>query len=123
MQVEGKQLVATLEFPTAELSPFGDQVYQLVKAGYLNAASVGFLPTKWSFSDDPGRRLGIDFEEQELLEFSIVSVPANAGALALPAETNGPSESESAPPASKSSSAARRLKLLGMRCPERARQA
>ena len=42
---------------------------------------VGFRPLVWSFSKDKTRRGGIDFHEQELMEFSIVSVPANSEAL------------------------------------------
>jgi HK97 family phage prohead protease len=56
-------------------------VRDLVDAGYLAAASVGFRPLKWKFADSPERKLGIDFLEQELLEWSIVTIPANANAL------------------------------------------
>jgi hypothetical protein len=51
------------------------------KGGFLSATSVGFSPLKYAFTDDPKRRFGIDFLEQELLEFSCVTVPANAEAL------------------------------------------
>jgi phage head maturation protease len=53
----------------------------MLKTGFLSATSVGFIPLKYNFVDDPQRRFGIDFLEQELLEFSIVTVPANAEAL------------------------------------------
>jgi HK97 family phage prohead protease len=46
-----------------------------------SATSVGFNPIKFAFTDDPQRCYGIDFLEQELLEFSCVPVPANADAL------------------------------------------
>src|SRR5688500_4420734 len=36
------RLVATAEFATADLSPFADQVYRMVKAGFLRACSIGF---------------------------------------------------------------------------------
>jgi hypothetical protein len=52
-----------------------------VKAGFLKSGSVGFLPTSYKFSDDPDRPNGIDFETQELLEFSITPVPADVNAL------------------------------------------
>jgi HK97 family phage prohead protease len=51
-----------------------------VKERMLSATSVGFRPLKWSFSKDRERGGGIDFHEQELLEFSIVTVPANSEA-------------------------------------------
>ena len=43
--------------------------------------SVGFAPIKFKFTSDPERKFGIDFIEQELLEFSIVPVPANPDAV------------------------------------------
>jgi HK97 family phage prohead protease len=73
-------LVATAEFPSRELYDFGNTVYALLREGYLNAASVGFAPMKYSRNEDRG---GIDFEEQELLEFSVVPVPANPNALLI----------------------------------------
>ena len=60
--------------------PFAERVQRAVDFGALRATSVGFRPF-------PGRaawneeRQGIDFLEQELLEFSIVPVPANPEAL------------------------------------------
>src|SRR5690606_20034299 len=36
---------------------------------------------KWNWSEEDDRRFGVDFIEQELLEFSIVPVPANPDAL------------------------------------------
>lgn len=81
IRVEGGKLKATAEFMPADISSFAESVFQAIKAGFLSATSVGFTPIKYAFVDDPARRFGIDFEEQELLEFSIVPVPANAEAL------------------------------------------
>jgi hypothetical protein len=64
-----------------EVYEFSDQVFRLIKAGYIKAGSVGFSPLKFSFAEDSDRAFGIDFHEQELLEFSVVPVPANANAL------------------------------------------
>ena len=62
-------------------SSFAQQVKGLVRESVLKATSVGFRPLKFSFSKDKSRGGGIDFIEQELLEFSVVGVPANAEAL------------------------------------------
>src|SRR6266849_10449271 len=70
-------LRSTAEFTTADLNPFGDTVYRMLKAGFLRATSVGFAPTKWAFNEE---RKGVDFQAQELLEWSICPVPANAEA-------------------------------------------
>jgi phage head maturation protease len=47
----------------------------LLNAGVVKAASIGFMPLAWDFNR---QRDGIDFHETELLESSIVPVPANA---------------------------------------------
>lgn len=74
-------LKAEAEFTPAGMARFNDTVYDMIKGGFLNATSVGFAPLKYAFVDDPTRKYGIDFLEQELLEFSIVPVPANSEAL------------------------------------------
>jgi len=73
-------LRATTEFLPAGIYPLADQVYEMVKRGFLRATSVGFRPKrdKYSWNEERG---GIDFEEQELLEFSVVPVPSNPEAL------------------------------------------
>lgn len=78
---EGGKLKSDVEFtPKGELR-FNDSVLSLLKGGFLNATSVGFQPLKYAFSKDPARQFGIDFVEQELMEFSVVSIPANPEAL------------------------------------------
>jgi HK97 family phage prohead protease len=79
--IETGRLMATAEFTPAGMTRFNDAVFDMLKAGFLSATSVGFMPLKYAFVDDPARRFGIDFIEQELLEFSVVPVPANAEAL------------------------------------------
>lgn len=67
--VVGKQLVAKFVFAA---HGFAQDVQQLVKDGFLNTLSVGFMPLE---RDDQGNTV-----KQELLELSIVNVPANADA-------------------------------------------
>lgn len=73
-------LVATAEFPAKGTYAFADTVYDMLKAGFLSATSVGFRPIK---SQPHSETKGTQFDEQELLEFSIVPVPANSEALAI----------------------------------------
>jgi HK97 family phage prohead protease len=77
--VETGKLMAEADFtPTPTAWPeFNESVFQFLKHGLLNATSVGFAPMKYAFSEEDGRMFGVDFLEQELLEFSIVDVPAN----------------------------------------------
>jgi HK97 family phage prohead protease len=87
-------LMATVEFippETPEAGAFADAVYRLARTGFIAATSVGFRPLKWSFTDDPERGAddwwpGVDFEAQELVELSVVTVPANPEALIEPAQ-------------------------------------
>ena len=85
--VEGTQLMADAEFMSAELSAEADSIYRMVKGGFLNAVSVGFMPTKQPNDiKDPETNKwtgGYEFVEQELLELSVVPVPAVPGALAV----------------------------------------
>lgn len=94
IKVEGKQaLKATCDFLSPSMFEgagsehdhvkFSDMLFQMVKGGFLKATSVGFLPTEWDLTEDENRRsrMGIDFMKQQLLEFSMVPVPANPEAL------------------------------------------
>jgi hypothetical protein len=79
---EGGRLMGDIEFAPPEIYEFADTIYRLVVGKYLNSVSVGFLPLEYSFVDnDPERGWGIDFKRQELLEISVVPVPANGNAL------------------------------------------
>jgi HK97 family phage prohead protease len=78
VSVQDKKLVASFRFASTGL---GKAVANLIGGGFLNAVSVGFAPIKFSFSTDPTRKGGIDFASAELLEISVVPVPANPRAL------------------------------------------
>lgn len=71
IRVEGEKLKGELEFAT--MNPKGLLAKEMVEAGFINTSSVGFIPLEF---DNEGRIL-----KSELLENSLVSVPANARAL------------------------------------------
>lgn len=77
---EGK-LKATAEFTPPGMAKFNDTVFDMYALGFLSATSVGFVPHKYALTNDPKRGFGVDFLQQELLEFSCVPVPANSEAL------------------------------------------
>ena len=97
VKIEGGALKASVEFipsDTPEGGQFAESVYRLARGGFLGATSVGFRPLKWDYTNDQSRGAddwfpGIDFEEQELVELSVVTVPANPEALI---EAPGPGE-------------------------------
>ena len=72
-------LMAVAEFPVKGVHPFADTVFELLKGGFLSAASVGFRPVEQSPATD--RAKGFNYAKQELLEWSIVPIPANPEAL------------------------------------------
>ena len=73
-------LTLSIDFTPKDIYPFAETVFQMIKRGDLSAGSVGMKPIKWKWVEDSERN-GIDFIEQELLEFSIVTIPANPEAL------------------------------------------
>jgi len=84
VRVEDGKLKASAQFVPAEIpiaGPMAECILQLLRGGFLSAVSVGFIPTKYAFSEEDGRTWGIDFLEQELLEFSVCPIPANPEAL------------------------------------------
>jgi HK97 family phage prohead protease len=81
VRIEDGKLKARATFATRDISGMANAVYEMLKQGFLNATSVGFAPIKYAFSDANDRKFGIDFLQQELLEFSICNVPANADCL------------------------------------------
>lgn len=73
IRVEDNKLQGKIEF-AVNANPKAKIIYELYKGKFMKAFSVGFLVKKWN---DLGQML-----ENELLEISAVSIPANAFALA-----------------------------------------
>ena len=73
--------LGTVQFAEEGTSQDADTVWKLVKQGILRTVSVGFIPhTFKKLSDDDDTDVLAD---NELLEFSIVPIPANPSAVAL----------------------------------------
>ncbi len=92
--IEDDALKATAKFVERDINPFADMIYRMCQEGYLRATSVGFDPIDWEWADpedekrNRGGWQGMDFKKQELLEFSVVPVPANPECL-IEARTKG----------------------------------
>jgi len=79
---EKKALMFDIEFPTPEVSSIGDTLYKLYSNGFMNATSVGFRPDRDKITyGDGNKQPRATFNGQELLEISLVSIPANPRAL------------------------------------------
>jgi hypothetical protein len=77
VRVEGRQLLNTVEFGTQDA--LAVEIERKYRSGIMNAEAVGFRPLEFR----QRRGGGTEFIRQELLEFSTVAVPANAGALQI----------------------------------------
>ena len=82
--VEDDKLVVRITFEPADLNPRADKIFRKLQFGSLHAVSVGFRATKKGHMGDEER--GEDpkvyyYAGQELLEVSVVNIPANANAL------------------------------------------
>lgn len=77
--VKDDKLQAKVKFPPEGEDEDSDWVYGKIKAGIVNATSVGFIPKSYEPIDPKKPWAGLRFKTTELLEFSFVSVPANAG--------------------------------------------
>lgn len=81
-----KALLADSEFHSADENPKAELVWRLVSKGALPGRSVGFIPTELSMDDKEREKNGIGgfgelIKGAELLEYSVVPIPANADAL------------------------------------------
>mgnify|MGYP000043799518 CR=1 FL=1 len=82
VRVEGKQLVGRLVLAARGTSARIDELIGLLEQGVLRAVSVGFLPVEWEAVDPKDVWGGSRYTKQQLLECSLVSIPANPSALA-----------------------------------------
>jgi HK97 family phage prohead protease len=78
--IDGNRLRATVEI-ASDLTSYAATVRSMIDGGFISGASVGFRPLQFKFSTDKARPNGIDFLSAELLEWSIVTIPANPDAL------------------------------------------
>lgn len=83
VRVEAGKLIATLKLAAKGTSQRIDELISLVEQGVLRATSVGFMPRNYEPVDPKHPYDGTRFIEHELLETSVVAVPANPSALAI----------------------------------------
>lgn len=83
-----RALMTESSFHDVDLNPMAEMVGRLVEAGALPGVSVGFIPKEYVFPDSEKERkelglgdFGVLHVKQELVELSVVPVPANGNAL------------------------------------------
>lgn len=82
---DGDMLLAEAEFTPEGMLRFNDSVFELLAGGFLNAVSCGWVPIDYEFVELEDGGWEIAFKEQDLIEFSVVPVPADPGALRVAA--------------------------------------
>jgi hypothetical protein len=79
--VEDGKLMVDITFEPKEINELAEKIYQKVLFGSLRAVSVGFLPVgKGRFGEGADAETYY-FAGQQLLEVSVVNIPANPNAL------------------------------------------
>lgn len=86
VRVENDELIVDVTFEPAGANELADKVYQKLQFGTLNAVSVGFREIgqgRWGEGDEAitGKTPTYYYAGQELLEVSVVPIPANPDAV------------------------------------------
>lgn len=90
-----KITVAKVQFAEEGTSANADTVWKLIKQGILKTVSVGFIPHTFKHTTDKSTDDEITvLSDNELLEFSIVPIPANPNAVALAFEDGSITEKD-----------------------------
>lgn len=84
--VKDGKLMVDVEFEPAEINELAEKIYQKLLFGSLKAVSVGFIPVgrgQWGKDEESldGKNPTYYYAGQELLEISVVNIPANPNAL------------------------------------------
>ena len=83
-----KLIIGSVKFETADINPVADKLFRKVKNGTIRSTSVGFVETKEGTWKNRGKENETYYYgSQELLEFSIVDIPANTDAVVRNATT------------------------------------
>lgn len=85
IRVEDDKLKMRLQFPKTGVFKFADEVFGLMRDGFLNAVSVGFEPLKREIIEEDESEDGeqeVWYRRQRLLEVAVVTIPSNSEALA-----------------------------------------
>lgn len=84
--VEDKKLMVDITFEPADMNPLAEKIYRKILWGSLHAVSVGFRPIgkgEWGKGDEAvsGSNPTYYYAGQELMEISVVNIPANPNAV------------------------------------------
>lgn len=82
-QVQENELVGRLFFEPEDINPQAEKIRKKIDFGSIRAVSVGFQHVKghWGIEEDGEDTGTYYFDQVELLEFSVVTIPSNPEAL------------------------------------------
>jgi HK97 family phage prohead protease len=127
---DGVALKATVEFVPADMpccGPRAEAVLRMCRTGFLSATSVGFRPLEYEMAKERMTEDDwfppLNFLRNELLEFSVVTIPCNQEALIEPGERRELVTPPPPPPATPQEMAAEAEQAALMATAQRARQA
>ena len=84
--INGNILIGEIEFETLDINPLAEKIFKKILNGTLKAVSVGFQETEKGYfgkgdEEEGGKLETYYYGKQELLEISVVNMPANPEAL------------------------------------------
>jgi HK97 family phage prohead protease len=92
---EKGHLEMVFEFADAETYAFADTVYRLIKGGFLKGVSIGARVLEAEYiRDEDNRIIGRMYKKLELLEVSVVAIPADSKALITAVKSGTVTEAE-----------------------------
>lgn len=84
-KVEDDKLVVKVAFEPAEINAKAEKIFRKLEFGSLRAVSVGFIPYGGRYGEGPEAADGSNptyyYDRMELVEVSVVNIPANKNAL------------------------------------------
>lgn len=78
VSITNQRLTNRVKFSTD--NPLGAMAYKMARAGFIKSESVGFIPLEFTRGDESKGEPYRTYQKQELIEISLVAVPANPGA-------------------------------------------
>lgn len=82
LRKDGNRVLFKAQF-AVDISERAREIFELYKAKFMNAFSVGFIPREWKDEDGKDGKRVRTFTRAELLEISAVPVPANPNAIVM----------------------------------------
>jgi HK97 family phage prohead protease len=78
IEVKDGKLLNRVRFSTD--NPMGNMAYKMARTGFIRSESPGFIPIEWIRGNEAAGEPYRTYKKQELIEISLVAIPANPAA-------------------------------------------